>query len=128
MPDPHPVELRHRVVEAYESGEGTYVEIAARFSVGDASVRRWVRLYREQGAVDPRPRAGGTRSEIGAFDVALLLTQLRDANADELTAEYNRHRRGDQRVHVSSMKRALRRLGYVVKKSGSARWSNCVST
>jgi len=124
MPDPHPIELRERVVRAYEAGEETYREIAARFCVGVASVSRWARRYRERGTVEARERGGGNRSDIGAFEVALLLMQMPDANADELTAEYNRRRRGDQRIHVSSMKRALRRHGYVVKKSEFGRWSS----
>lgn len=124
MPDPHPIELRLRAVQAYEAGEGSYPEIARRFAVGEASVKRWVWLYRDRGDVDPRPRAGGTPSEVGASDLALLLTALPDGNAGELTAMYNRDRRGKNRIHVSSMKRALRRHGYVVKKSESGRWSN----
>lgn len=43
-------------------------------------------------------------------------------------AEYNRGRRGKSRRHVSSIKRALRRAGYVVKKSASGRWNNFVRT
>ena len=78
--------------------------------------------------VETKARAGGTRSNITAFDVALLLTQMPDANVDELTAEYNRRRRRDQRLHASSMKRALHRYGYVVKKNESGRWSNSDST
>jgi transposase len=124
MPEPHPLELRSRVVEAYEGGEGSYLEISQRFAVGVASVKRWVRLNRDQGSVAPRPRGGGTPSEIGAIDLAFLLARIPDANAGELTAEFNRGRRAKRRVHVSSIKRALRRHGYVVKKSGSGRWSS----
>lgn len=124
MPDPHPVELRQRVVDAYEAGEGSYAETAERFRVGVASVKRWVRQFRQEGSLVPRRRAGGTPSEISATDLVLLLWRLPDGNADELTAEYNRRRRAPHRVHVSSMKRALHRHGYVVKKNGSGRWSN----
>jgi transposase len=128
MPDPHPLELRRRVVDAYEAGEGSYSEISQRFSVGTASVKRWVRRYRDQGTVAPEPRGGGTPSEIGAIDLSLLLLRLPDGNAGELTAEFNRRRRAPHRVHVSSMKRALRRHGYVVKKNAYARSSNCDPT
>jgi transposase len=124
MPDPHPIELRLRVVHAYEAGEGTYPEIGQRFAVGEASVRRWVKQSRERGTLDPLPRGGGTPSEITAGDLSILLAALPDGNAGELTAVYNRRRRGQARVHVSSLKRALRRHGYVVKKSASGRWSN----
>ena len=50
-----------------------------------------------------------------------LIAALRDPTANELTAAYNRVRRGRTRVHVSSMKRALHRHDYVVKKNGAGR-------
>jgi transposase len=103
---------------------GTYPVIAARFAVGEASVKRWVHLARDQGNVAPRPRGGGTPSAIGAAELDQLVAKLGDANAGEITAAYNRRRRGRNRVHVSSVKRALHRNGFVVKKSASVHWSN----
>lgn len=124
MPNAHPVELRQRVVAAYEAGEGSYIVVALRFAVGIASVKRWTRLSRETGAVEPQPRGGGTPSTISAGELDALLARLGDANAGEITAEFNRHRRGRNRVHASSIKRALHRYGYVVKKSESGRSSS----
>jgi transposase len=118
------LELRIRVVDAYESGEETFPSVAARFRIGEATAKRWVHLNRSRGNVGPLPGAGGTPSEIDGLELLLLITQLGDANAGELTVEYNRRRRGRNRVHVSSMKRALHRHGYVVKKNASGRWSS----
>ena len=125
MGEPHPIELRERVVKAYESGEGAYAVIATMFSLGEATVKRWVWRYREQGTVLPTPKGGGTPSTITAADIEGILQRLGDATANELTAEFNRTRRGQNRVHVSSMKRALHRHGYVVKKNAAGRWSVC---
>lgn len=61
MAEPHPVELRIRVVMAYEECVGSYPEVAARFGVGEASVKRWVQLRRRVGGVAPAARGGGTR-------------------------------------------------------------------
>ena len=121
MSEPHPFELRMRAVQAHEAGEGSYATIAARFSVGEASVKRWVWRYRSHGTVDPLPKGGGWRSQITAVEIEAILLGLGDANAGEITAEFNRRRRGRNRVHVSSVKRALHRFGYVVKKSASGR-------
>ena len=128
MGEPHPIELRERVVKAYESGEGAYPVIAALFSVGEATVKRWVWRYRERGNVAPTPKGGGQRSTIAAEEIESILERLGDATANELTAEFNRSRRGANRVHVSSMKRALHRHGYVVKKNAAGRWSVCGPT
>jgi transposase len=121
MAEAHPIELRARVVEAYEAGEGSYVVIAARFSVGEASVKRWVRRKR-RGQLAAYRKGGGTPSTITQTEVDALVAGLRDATAGEITAEFNRRRRGRSRVHVSSMKRALHRFGYVIKKNDEGRW------
>jgi transposase len=128
MPEAYGVELRARVVGAYESGEGSYRAIAQRFSLGEATVKRWVWRLQRFGDVRPLRKGGGTASSIGADEVAALVVKLRDPTALELTAEFNRTRRGRARVHVSSMKRALHRHGYVVKKNADGRWRVCGRT
>lgn len=128
MAESHPVELRIRVVAAYESGSGSYPQIAAQFVVGEASVKRWVRLHRRNGEVTPTPKGGGTPSTITLAQIEVALAKVRDATAGELAAEVNRRRRRADRVHVSSIKRALTRHGYVVKKNVDGRWRVCVPT
>ena len=128
MAEAYPVELRIRVVRAYEEGEGSYPVVAARFNLGEATVKRWVWLVQKQGNAAPRPKRGGNRSEVGLEDIEAGMERLRDPTAGELTAEYNRTRSRLARIHVSSMKRALRRHGYVVKKNGAGRWSVCAPT
>jgi transposase len=128
MAESHPVELRIRIVRAYEAGDESYPQIAARFDVGEASVKRWVWLYRKTGGVTPSPKAGGTPSTVTQAAIEAALAVVRDATAGELTAEFNRGKPRNQRVHVSSIKRALHRYGYVVKKSADGRWRVCVPT
>lgn len=124
MAEAYPEALRTRVVVAYEAGEGSYATIAWRFQLGTATVKRWVAQQRREGHVRPQPKAGGTVSVITSADLEALLVALGDPTAGELTATYNRRRRGRARVHVSSMKRALHRHDYVVKKNaaGRRRW------
>jgi transposase len=127
MPDAYPIELRERVVRAYEAGDGSYRMVALQFALGEATVKRWVWLLARQGTVVPRAKRGGTPSTIGADEIERIITRLRDPTANELTVEFNRRRRRD-RVHVSSIKRALHRFGYVVKKSVDGRWRVCGRT
>lgn len=124
----HSVELRERVVEAYESGVGGYTTVARLFDVSEASVRRWVSLKEAQGHVNPLPKGGGTPSPIRKEHIEALLSSLGDPTAGELTAHFNRSRRRTERVHVSSMKRALHRYGYVVKKNADGHWRVCALT
>ncbi len=122
MAEPYPVELRERVVRTYESGDGSYAEVGELFNVGEASVKRWVSRQRLFGSVAARPKAGGTPSPISAVEIEAIVVRLGDPTALEITCEFNRNRRGRARVHVSSVKRALHRFGYVVKKNAAGRW------
>jgi transposase len=125
MAEAYPIELRKRAVHAYESGDGTYLEVAAIFRVGVASLKRWVTLYRIAGNVTPQPKGGGRRSTITSEEIDAIVARLGDPTALEITAEFNLRRRGRGRVHVSSIKRALHRFGYVVKKNAAGRWRVC---
>lgn len=122
MAEAYSQELRERVVAAYEAGEGSHAELGERFALGEATVKRWVWLKRRSGSLLPSPKRGGTPSEIGADEIAALLARLGDATSVELTVEFNRSRPRKARIHVSSMKRALHRHGYVVKKNVDGRW------
>lgn len=124
MAEPYPVELRARVVDAYESGAGTYAMVGRRFDVGEATVKRWVAQFRREGHVEPRSKGSGPRSTISRIELEALVDRLGDATASEITAAYNKGRRGKQRVHASSIKRALHRAGFVVKKNGYGRPSS----
>jgi transposase len=123
MAEAYPIELRERVVNAYEAGDGSYTTVAVAFSLGEATVKRWVWLRRKTGELAAQAKGGGNASTITAADIESILAKLGDANAGELTAAFNKDRRGSARVHVSSMKRALHRCGYVVKKNAAGRWS-----
>jgi transposase len=128
MAEPYPIELRARVVRAYEAGEGSFADVGAHFDVGEASVKRWVYLKRRCGSLVAKPKGGGARSSISAEELDAIVTRLGDPTALEITAEFNRRRRGNARVHVSSTKRALHRHGYVVKKNAAGRWRVCGRT
>lgn len=128
MAEPYAIEMRERVVQAYEAGEGGYTAVGARFAISAATVLRWVRIFRAHGHVSPQRKGGGTPSTIRAEELAALLGTMGDPTAGELTAAFNRGRRGAARVHVSSMKRALHRGGYVVKKNAAGHWRVCGRT
>lgn len=116
------VDLRERVLSAYHRGEGTQLEIATRFGVGEASVRRWLRRERETGNVEPRTdyRHGpAPKFEMASMAVLEeLLTQNRDATNEEL-ATLMAERTGIY-VSASTISRAIAILGWTRKKSASS--------
>jgi transposase len=58
------VDLRWRVVDEYERGDDSFEDVGLRFKVGEASVNRWVQLFRKTGSVDPKPHGGGIEPHI----------------------------------------------------------------
>jgi transposase len=103
-------------VRAYESRTDTYKDVAARFDLAPATLMRWVQRQRETGAVDPLVKGGGWTSPVDWLVLKGLIDERPDQTTEELTRAYNRVA-PNGRVHRSSIWRALRRGGYVVKKN-----------
>jgi transposase len=96
LPSPLSLDLRTRAIEAYERGEGTQVEIAARFGVGEASIRRWWRLKRENGSLEPntdfRHGPAPLLDEHGLMVLRELLEERPDSTLEELGLEFRLER------------------------------------
>lgn len=108
-----PMELRRRIVEAYEQKEGTYFELAQRFGVGEATVYRLLKLKREQGNVRPGAPSGVTEEELPEF--VQMVNEFPNATLEELKEAWiSRTRR---QLSRSSIVRALRRAGITRKKA-----------
>jgi transposase len=123
MPTPYDVAFRGRAVAAYEAGEGGYHELAALFGIGYRTLQRWVAQYRATESVEPKPRGGGWRSPIEVIVLHAVVRERPDGTCDELCREYNRRVGRDGRTNATSLRRAMKREGYVLKKNGGVRVS-----
>ena len=115
-----PTQLRESIIRAFHERRLSYEEIAALLGIGRATVSRVLRRHRETGTVAPRPRGGGNASPIRgkvAARLVALVTRKPDLSVAELVGELQRRTR--IRTSRSSVLRALHRLGYTRKKSGS---------
>ena len=111
-------DLRERVVAACDAGDATREQIAARFSVSVAWIRKLVRQRRETGSIDPKPRGGGRAP---AFD-AEAGRRLREAvRADDDATLEELARAAGVSCCASAVHRALARLGVTRKKSRGGR-------
>jgi transposase len=123
------MDLRRRIVEAYERKEGTYFDLAQRFGVGEATVSRLLRRRRERGSVEPEAPGGGFPPRI-ADDQLLKLVRLvaerPDATLDAIRDAWLERYGGE--LSRSSLLRALQRAGVTRKKNASARRSSFVLT
>lgn len=111
------VDLRERVVAAFDREGLSDQEMAAVFRIGEATVRRWKRLRRETGALDPRPGGGGNPPRVAPEQYAVLraiVDEKPDLTDQEVAWEF--HRRTGRSVSRASMNRTLNRLKLTRKK------------
>jgi transposase len=111
MPQPLSMDLRSRILAAYDAG-GKTAAIARRFSVSPACARRLAQRRRDSGEVAPRKGRPGPKPKLAAE-----ADRLRQAAKDEpdLSAQEYRDRLG-LGCSVLTVWRALRRLGLTFKK------------
>jgi transposase len=110
------MDLRERVVVACDEGIDTRAEIAERFSVSEAWIRRLLQRRREAGSIAPKPHGGGRVSVFSGASAQRLcaaVTAHPGATLKELATI------ADVSCSTSATDRALRRLGITRKKSRS---------
>jgi transposase len=112
------MDLRERVVAACDARDGTRAEIAARFSVSEAWIRKVQRQRRDAGSIAPKPHGGGRRPAFDAEAAARLRQAVRDDN-DATLAELAEA--SGVACSPAAVFRALDRLGITRKKSPGGR-------
>lgn len=115
------LDLRQRIIAAWQNQEGTWKELAERFGVGEATIDRLVARFRRSGSVAPDPHGGGQPALI-ADEQLPVVRRLLDAAPDITIAELAEQYRCEVglRVSRSTMSRTVARLGYTRKKRPSS--------
>ncbi len=111
------LDLRKRVLRAWDSGMSA-AAVAARFEVSPAWVYRLVQRRRETGAITPRPQTTFRRRALSRAE-EVRLGVLVAAQPDATLAELQRTL--PTRAALSTLWRAIDRLGLTVKKNGVRR-------
>ena len=117
MAKPLPIELRDRVVNAYNDGEGSANEIAKRFCICARSVFRWLALDRCASNLSPKdgPRGFPPKIPPDRFtELAELCAEKPDRSVAEIAMAWNA--RMGEAVSRSAMGRALLLAGLTFKK------------
>ena len=110
---PYSKDLRERVVAAVDHDEGSQREIARRFCVSLTFVFRLLQRRRDAGTLDPKPHGGCPPPALGPDELRRLAGLLREQ--PDATLEQLRER-GGFRCSLTTLWRALRRLGLTRKK------------
>jgi transposase len=112
------LDLRQRIVQAYEQGHGTIPEIAEQFSVSIAFVNKMLRQWRVTGDLAPLPHGGGKPPGLSKQQLQLLKRTVQQQGDPSLAELQNLLSEREQvNVHLSTISRALSRLGLPRKKS-----------
>ena len=112
------LDLRKRIVQAYEQGQGTIPEIAEAFSVSIAFVNKMLRQWRDTGDLAPLPHGGGKPPSLSKKQLQVLKRKLQQQDDLSLAELQNLLSEQEQvNVHLSTISRALARLGLPRKKS-----------
>ncbi len=111
------VDLRQKVVDAYEQQEGSQRELAKRFKVSPNFVRLLLKRYQTEGTVEPKHHTGGFSSQLAhQFDlIEQLVEHDNDATLQELCDQLDQQ--VQIRVSPSTICRTLQQLNLTRKKT-----------
>ena len=78
MPAPIPIELRERMLAAYDAKFGTQVQIARLFGVSRKCLLELLRQRRRTGSIQPKPHGGGHPPAFAGAKLEHLRRLVRD--------------------------------------------------
>lgn len=115
---PYSLDLRERIVRAYEQGQGSIAEVAASFNVSTSFLKKMLRQWRQTSDLAPLPHGGGKPPSLTPRQKQLLKRKVREQN-DVTLAELQQllSEQESVDVHLSTISRALSSLGLPHKKS-----------
>lgn len=111
------LDLRKKILSAWENKEGTQRELSARFKVSLSFTRDFLRRYRETGEIKAKPQGGDRRSKIKGKDQELLkkiVVEQSDIYLREIQESLEKST--GINASVSSLCRTLKRLKLGRKK------------
>jgi putative transposase len=104
---PYSLDLRQKVIDAYNHQEGSQRQLAKRFKVSLSFVQDLLKRYREDGTIEARPHGGGQPAKLTVEQVAIVATLVEEDN-DVLLVELCE--RLEHRTQVSVSRATMGRL------------------
>jgi len=112
-------DLRKRILQRYDQGLGTQVEIAELFGVSRSFVQALIRNRKKRGSIEPKPRGGNRPGPFqkteGQDALRLLVVRQSDATIEQLVELLRREH--DIVTSRSAVDRALKQLGISREKN-----------
>jgi len=108
------MDLRERVIQAYDRKDGTQEELATLFDVSVCWVKKLLHLRRTTGSIAAKPHGGGRTPKFSGASLEALRNDV-EAHPDASLEELLRRSRIDG--SIMAVHRALKRLDCRRKKS-----------
>lgn len=110
MPSPYSLDLRKRVVKAYQKGDKTFIELGKIYSIGEKTIRTWVKKYKIEGDLNFK-----TGYQKGHSHVIKDLEEFKEIinKNDFSTCQEIVNYLG--KGSTSSIERALKKINYIKK-------------
>jgi len=119
------IDLRKKILSAWENKEGSQRELAKRFKVSLSFIRDFLRRYRATGEIAARPQGGDRRSKLKGQNSELLkimVMEQSDIYLREIQAAIKENKGIE--VSISSLSRTLKSLNLKRKKNVSIDGAN----
>jgi transposase len=107
------MDLRARVVQAYDAGEGKSRQLAKRFGVSDRWIRKLLRQRHQTGSIAPKEYQRGPKPKLSnrqRHRLILLAVEKPDLTLDQL------RRRLRLRCSLVTIWRELKKAGFTFKR------------
>ena len=111
------VDLRQKVIDAYNQQEGSQRQLAKRFRVSLTFIENLLKRYRTDGTVEPRKHGGGQLPKL-SLEQEGILTNLIEENNDAILVELcdRLEQRVGVRISRATMGRYVKKLKLTRKK------------
>lgn len=114
------LDLRQKVIDAYNRKEGSQRQLAKRFSVSLSFVQDLLKRYRDDGTIAPKAHGGGATAKLNEEQVALVERLVEEDNDAILVELCERlEQQSGVRVSRATMGRLVQRQRLTRKKSHS---------
>jgi putative transposase len=74
------IDLRQKVIDAYNNQEGSLRQLAKRFSVSLSFVQRLLKRYHQSGTVEPKPHGGGKPAKLTQEQMVIVKILVEEDN------------------------------------------------
>src|SRR4028119_892854 len=111
------VDLRQKIIDAYNQQEGSQRQLAKRFRVSLTFIESLLKRYRTDGTVQPRAHGGGQIAKLSPEQQAVLVTLVEEDNDAILVELCDRlEQRVGVRISRATMGRIVQKLKLTRKK------------